>query len=106
MSIEISRKGNQDYAYFYPGRGGKIYLGNVTDKKDPQIKIDKVLESLDYVKARFSHYSEIEDKLILLLPAEKRDQYLSKRLEELYKMADRYISLMSVSSAKKYKTKI
>lgn len=73
MSIEISRKGNQDYAYFYPGRGGKIYLGNVTDKKNPQVKIEKVLEALDYVKERFSHYSTIEDRLISFLPSEKKD---------------------------------
>lgn len=105
MSIEISRKGNQDYAYFYPGRGGKVYLGNVTDKKNPQIKIDKVLEALGYVKERFSRYSEIEDKLISFLPPEKKDQYLSKRVEELYAMADKHISSMSTHVAKKFKSK-
>ena len=105
MSIEISRKGNQDYAYFYPGRGGKIYLGNVTDRKNPQARADKVLVSLDYVRERFSHYSEIEDKLVSFLSQEKRDQYLAKRVDELYRMEDRHLSLMSGPASKKYRKK-
>lgn len=106
MSLEITRKGHQDYAYFYPGRGGKIYLGNVTDVKNLQIKVDKVMESLDYVKERFSHYSEIEDRLISYLPPDKKDQYLSRRIEELYRMAEVHISSMSPSAARQFRSKV
>ena len=75
MSLEIITKGSRNYAYFYPGRDKKIYLGPV-DK----ICAERALTALEYLKEKSSHYSNIEQKIVLMLPEKERKQYVQKRI--------------------------
>lgn len=105
MSIEITNKGSQDYAYFYPGRNKKIYLGNVTDKNNLKINPDKVIEALDYMQKKNIHYSEVESQLISFLPQSRKDQYISKRIKELQTQMDNHVSSLSDSAKQQYMSK-
>lgn len=103
MSLRTRKNRGKEYWIFTGGRTNELHLGPVDDIS--KINSDRVLDALSYVKSRYSHYTEIEDKLISFLPAAKKDQYLSKRVEEIYKVADKLISSMSPSAAKKSKLK-
>ena len=103
MSLRTRKNRGIEYWIFTGGRKNEMHLGPVNDIS--KINTDRVLEALAYVKGRHSHYSEIEDKLVSFLPPEKRDQYLLKRIEEIYKIADKHISSLSTSAAKKFKLK-
>lgn len=99
MSLRTRKNRGIEYWVFTGGRENELHLGPVNDIS--KINSERVLEALDYVKVRYSHYSEIEDKLVSFLPPEKKDQYLSKRIEELYKMADKHISSLSDTELKR-----
>ncbi|QLH11233.1 hypothetical protein [Nitrosarchaeum sp. AC2] len=101
MSIEITKKGKQNYAYFYPGRNKKIYLGPIDNPE--KINSQKVLESLSYVTEKNNHYSEIEQQLVSYLPLLEKNQYLSNRLIELDSYSDKkLISSLSEDARTKY----
>lgn len=103
MSLRTRKNRGMEYWIFTGGRKNEMHLGPVNDIS--KINSDRVLEALAYVKGRHSHYTEIEDKLVSFLPPEKKDQYISKRIEELDKIRDKHISYLSSSAAKKYKVK-
>lgn len=102
MSIEVTQKGNQDYAYFYPGREGKLYLGNVTDRKNPIIKKENILKALDYLKKKNIHYADIESQLLSFLPQPEKYRYISKQLTQLDDKLDVTLKQLSESEQKEY----
>lgn len=101
MSLRTRKNRGIEYWVFTGGRENELHLGPVNDIS--KINSDRVLEALDYLKGRYSHYNEIEDKLISFLPSEKKDQYLLKRLDERFKKVETYKSSLSPSAAKQYK---
>jgi hypothetical protein len=81
VSITTKKSKGIDYLYFQAGVGKTLYLGPKEDLT--KVKSDNVLKSLDYVKDKSTHYFEVEDKLISMLPEPERKEYLSKRSAEL-----------------------
>ncbi|MDE1862529.1 MAG: hypothetical protein KGI33_06425 [Thaumarchaeota archaeon] len=103
MSLRTRKNHGIEYWIFTGGRKNELHLGPVNDTS--KINSDRVLEALSYIKDRSSHYSGIEEKLVSFLPPDKKDQYVAKRIDELYKSIDKQISLLSTSVARKYKRK-
>ncbi len=60
---------------------------------------------MEYVNKRNRHYFQIMDQLVSRLPKEDRDKILPEIIEELYRAANKHISSMSESAARKYRQK-
>jgi hypothetical protein len=78
MSFVSKKASGKDYPYFRAGGEGQYYLG-----RPEKPNVQNILKSLDYVKDKSTHYFEVEDKLIAMLPEPERKEYLSKRSAEL-----------------------
>lgn len=69
MSIEITKKGKQEYAYFYPGREKKLYLGSITEGR---LKLENIIKAIDYINQKIERYDKLKRKLISYVPEEDR----------------------------------
>lgn len=103
MSLRTRKNRGTEYWVFTGGRGNELHLGPISDIS--KINPNRVLEALDYVKDRHSHYTEIEDRLISFLPPEKKDQYISKRIEELQTYETKLVSSLSDPEKQQYLSK-
>lgn len=99
MSLFEEKKGNIVQELFQAGNK-KYYLRN-KDKPD-SIHVENVLKSLEYLKTRQTHYSELEIKIASMLPQPERDQYFSKMIESSYEKIDRYTSSLSDPGKQQY----
>ena len=101
MSLFEEKKGNIVQEFFQAGKR-KLYLRN--KNKPESIHIEHALDSLNYLEKRNLRYSELENNIVMMLPQEYKDQYLSKRIPELIKLTNNYISSLSDPELqKKYK---
>lgn len=102
MSLFEEKKGNIVQELFQAGNK-KYYLRN-KDKPD-SIHVENVLKSLEYLKTRQTHYSELEIKIASMLPQPERDQYFSKMIESSYEKIDLYTSSLSDPEKQQYLSK-
>jgi hypothetical protein len=103
MSFFTELQGKVEQEYFQAGPGKKIYLGR---KDRPQsVRPENIRKALEYVNRKNRHYFEITDKLLSRLSQQDKDKILQEIIDDLYKMADKRISSLSPSLAKKYKKK-
>lgn len=94
MSFYEEKKGNSIQEYLQIGREQRFYLRN--KNKPDSVNAENVLAAIDALKIKnLDSFDEKEDYLLSMLPPKERDQYRSKRIEELYKMADKHISFLS-----------
>lgn len=100
MSLRSKPSHGIPYWVFTAGRNREIHLGPVNNPS--KINIDKVYEALNYTKTRFSHYTDVEDKLIHLLPESDRVPYISKRLIEMKDYASKLILLLPEDKRTQY----
>lgn len=101
MSFFIEMQGKVEHEYFQAGPGKKIYLGR--KDKPESVRSDNVRKALEYVNKKNRHYFEITYQLLSRLSKEDKDEIIEEIIDDLYKMADRYISSLSPAAAKKYK---
>ncbi|TBR09349.1 MAG: hypothetical protein EPO62_05225 [Candidatus Nitrosotenuis sp.] len=97
MSLFEEKKGNIIQENFQAGRK-KIYLRN--KDKPESINVEHAYEALSYLKDKLNHYSEIENKIIMMLPQPERNEYLSKRTAELVGMLRRLEEKLSGTKIK------
>lgn len=103
MSFFTELQGKVEHEYFQAGPGKKIYLGR---KDRPQsARPENIRKALEYVNRKNRHYFEITDQLLSRLSQQDKDRVLQEIIDDLYKMADKRISSLSSSLAKKYKKK-
>lgn len=98
MSLFEERKGNITQENFQAGKK-KIYLRN---KDRPEsIRIENAKLALDYLREKTNHYSDVEHKIVMMLPPMERDLYLSKRVLKISEIANNYVSSLSEAKEKK-----
>lgn len=89
------------YLYYQKSDGQTIFLGKVGEiTKYP----NRVMEPLDIYLEKISNNLESENKLISIMPYSKRQSYVSKLLKKLTEETN-YLSSLSPSASKKYKSK-
>ena len=103
MSLFEVKKGNVIQEHFQAGRGNRVYLRN--KDKPESINVPNALKALKYLSERQNHYSEIENGIVLMLPQDVRDQYISKRIKELQTQMDNHVSSLSDSAKQQYMSK-
>lgn len=87
MSYFIEKQGTIEHEYFQAGPGRKIYLGR-KDKSD-SAKSENVFKALDYLDQKNIKHYELYDILLAKLPQKQKEEYISKRLNELNKHMDK-----------------
>ena len=98
MSIHIKKIHDDEYPYFRAGAKEQYALGTSTKPN-----IQNIRKALDYVTEKNSHYSKVEQELILMLPQQEKDQYISKRLKEFDSYSDKKLfSSLSEDARTKY----
>lgn len=103
MSFFTERQGRVEHEYFQAGSGKKIYLGR--KDKPESAKPENIRKALDYVTEKNMHYFQVMDHLIARLSQEDKDKILPEIIDSFYKLADKHVSSLSHSAAKKYKAK-
>lgn len=98
MSIYEEKKGDVIQEHFQAGKRHH-YLRN--KDKPESINIQNALKALDYLNKKNNHYSGIEERIILMLPHDVRDQYITKRIKELQNQREYLVSSLSDSELKR-----
>lgn len=85
LTIKISK--GKEYLYFQAGKKS-IYIGPRDDVS--RVKVENVMEALEYSQERVQHYMESLDDLLALLPELLREQYLLEQMTALQDRVARY----------------
>lgn len=85
LTTKISK--GKEYLYFQAGKKS-IYIGPKDDVT--KVKVENVMEALEYSQERVQHYMKSLDDLLALLPESLREQYLLEQMTTLQDRVARY----------------
>lgn len=75
MSFTYKKRGRKEVLYFQAGRQGTFYL---MPKDSPTgVKVENVEKALRYMQTRMKRDKDLYDRLISLLPKEKRKSFVN-----------------------------